>query len=150
MSQNENLLVELQQYNQMLAEELITQAEYEALKTSLLAVGTTRVEPQTTPLMMPNQNGTTNMNHGVGMSQSTMQAPKQKEDSEMMETVFSIVFAVLAVWIVPVLFGTAGVILGILVRAKNETKGNVLIALNIGLALFGVLMGMAVGAVTYG
>lgn len=150
MGQHENLLVELQQYNQMLTEELITQAEYDTLKSGLLTAVSTQSTTHSTPLMM-SPNGAATMNNGVGMNQAaTQQVPKQKDDSEVIETVFSVVFAFLALWIVPILFGTAGVILGILVRAKNETKGSVLIALNIGLALFGVVMGAAIGGAVYG
>lgn len=136
----EQKLNQLQEYKKMFDEGLITKEEFVTLKTEVL---------QNTD----NPSVSRNPMHIVNDVQKETQI-SDKNPSENDSNIFKILgfmSAGLALFFIPILFGTLGAIFGIITknREKNSSIGSIIIALSIGSALLGSILGAIVGANIY-
>jgi len=76
-------------------------------------------------------------------------APMQASASNGLSTA-AIVLGAIGLLFLPVVFGTAGLVLGIVAKTKKEPRANVAIAVGIVSLVAGVILGAIVGAATIG
>lgn len=136
----EQKLNQLQEYKKMLDEGLITKEEFATLKIEVL---------QNTD----NPSVSRNPMHIVNDVQKETHI-SDKNPSENDSNIFKIlgfISAGLALLFIPILFGTLGAIFGIITknREKDSSIGSIIIALSIGSALLGSILGAIVGANIY-
>ncbi|WP_371190346.1 hypothetical protein [Weissella viridescens] len=107
----------IKEYKHLLDTNVINIQEYEKLKNDILS-------PK---------------NNSVSVNQMNV-------NSDLLFTVLGFGFAALSLIFFPVIFGTMGVVAGYLLTRKENLKsrGVVIIIVNIGAAIFGMLLGMAV------
>jgi CheY-specific phosphatase CheX len=77
------------------------------------------------------------------------QQPVAGNTSNSLSTI-AIILGVIGLLFVPMLFGTAGLVLGIVAKSKKEPRANVAIAIGIIGLVGGIILGAIVGAATFG
>jgi hypothetical protein len=76
-------------------------------------------------------------------------APSPAKASNSLSTA-AIILGVVGLLFLPIVFGTAGLVLGIVAKSKNEPKANVAITVGAISLVGGMILGAIVGAATFG
>lgn len=136
------ILLELEQYKVMLDEELITHDQYNALEKSLLSLEIShRLMGSVSEECLSSVKNDMVLTADPSVETRVKHHQKSMFNFENIMCMFSVVFAVIAIFLVPVFFGTMGMILGVLVRDKMQSIGNALIILNVGMTMLGMGVG---------
>ena len=83
------------------------------------------------------------------MANPYVQQPMRPSASNNLSTI-AIILAAIGLLFVPIVFGTAGLILGIVAKSKQEPRANVAIAIGIIGLVGGIILGAIIGAATFG
>ncbi|WP_198512936.1 MULTISPECIES: hypothetical protein [Leuconostoc] len=148
---SEDIQVKLREYKKLLDEGIINNQEFDDLKKSALQNFQTSGDmKEAVELKTISEPKPINDSQEKIVDRSTnpviQSKPMSEREKDTLFTVLGYVFAVVAILIVPIVFGAGGVIFGYLLTRKEQTKTNgvIIIIVNIAATILGMLFGYAV------
>lgn len=147
----EDIQVKLREYKKLLDDGIINNQEFDDLKKSALQNFQTSVDTKDAvelKTISESKPISDSKEKVVDRSTNPIVQTKPMSDREK-DTLFAVlgyVFAVVAIFLVPIAFGAGGVIFGYLLTRKEQTKTNgvIIIIVNIAATILGMLFGYAV------
>lgn len=148
---SEDIQVKLREYKKLLDDGVINNQEFDDLKKSALQNFQSSIK--TKDASQPRTFSESKQLHDTEkkiVDRSTnpviQSNPMSNREKDTLFTVLGYVFAVIAVFLFPIVFGTGGIIFGYLLTRKEQTKTNgvIIIIVNIAATILGMLFGYAV------